>query len=255
MRISNRDKIIFLSSLFFAWSLIFVPPVVAKPKSGTLPDGRPFRTDAEGNQLIDYVAELESSVTYLKDRVGQLEQELDTSKQALVRFKEGEGCEEPRALPEAKLFERDLGIEAHPRTTAVVPGLTKGDSFEVKKPEANGTRLAATEVRPAPRALDLVDIARKQAEKSISSTRELLNERAKLFKSYIEIQEKKPISFSLSNPVSKKGHTLDQIAAAVKNSKRDREINYLGEEVRQIDKILKDDIALIKRVSKIKKEA
>jgi hypothetical protein len=71
------------------------------PARGRLADGRAFRTDAEGNQLVDYIAELELSVEQLNRRVNGLEFEL-SEKQAQVERLSKSGAKE------VALQEKDL---------------------------------------------------------------------------------------------------------------------------------------------------
>ena len=68
---------------------------------GRLPDGRAFRTDAQGNQLIDYIAELELSVEQLNRRVQGLEDEVK-EKQAII------ARERIDASSSGDLIERDI---------------------------------------------------------------------------------------------------------------------------------------------------
>ena len=49
---------------------------VADDTRGRLPDGRAFRTDAQGLQLVDYTAELEVAIETLNRRIESLESEL-----------------------------------------------------------------------------------------------------------------------------------------------------------------------------------
>ena len=79
---------------------------LAEPERGRLPDGRAYRTGAEGVQLVDYMAELELSVEELTRRIHGLEAELEAKQQRIDRF-ERTGSGEP------VLKERDLlGNEA-----------------------------------------------------------------------------------------------------------------------------------------------
>lgn len=73
----------------------------SKSNVGRLPDGRAYRTDAEGNQLVDYLAELELSVENLNRQVRGLEDEVKT-KQATI-----ERLEQAKPVP-ATVSERDL---------------------------------------------------------------------------------------------------------------------------------------------------
>jgi len=68
---------------------------------GRLPDGRAFRTDGQGAQLVDYIAELELSVEELNRRVGGLEDEVKEKQAAIERLQKGE-------MGEGRLIERDL---------------------------------------------------------------------------------------------------------------------------------------------------
>lgn len=68
---------------------------------GRLPDGRAFRTDAEGNQLVDYIAELELNVADLNRRLVGLETEVEQKQQVIDRMQSGRA-------PQGELSERDL---------------------------------------------------------------------------------------------------------------------------------------------------
>lgn len=57
---------LFLATLFVAQCLI-------AQERGRLPDGRAFRTDTDGNQVVDYIAELETTVDALTQQVIALE--------------------------------------------------------------------------------------------------------------------------------------------------------------------------------------
>lgn len=48
----------------------------AAPSNGVLPDGRAYRTDNNGNQVVDYIAELESQVDVLTKQVYTLEDQV-----------------------------------------------------------------------------------------------------------------------------------------------------------------------------------
>lgn len=63
----------------------------ADNERGRLPDGRAYRTDSGGNQLVDYIAELELSVDNLKRQVSGLEYEVE-QKQAIIDSGPSAGC-------------------------------------------------------------------------------------------------------------------------------------------------------------------
>jgi hypothetical protein len=60
---------LFLATLFIAQFLI-------AQDRGRLPDGRAFRTDTDGNQVVDYIAELETTVDALTQQIIALEDKL-----------------------------------------------------------------------------------------------------------------------------------------------------------------------------------
>lgn len=75
-----------------------------EPRRGRLPDGRAYRTNADGVQIADYIAELELSIEALNRRVEGLESELEEKQRQLERSGRG-------SFEEPALIERDL-IEA-----------------------------------------------------------------------------------------------------------------------------------------------
>lgn len=72
----------------------------AEKSRGVLPDGRAFRTDADGNQLVDYIAELEVGVETLNRQLESAQEELREKDSALSNCRSGtkEGLKE-RSLP------------------------------------------------------------------------------------------------------------------------------------------------------------
>jgi len=75
-------------------TLLFVASVPcvagAEDSRGRLPDGRAFRTDEQGNQLVDYIAELEVNAEALQRRVHGLEDELSEKQRIIERLGRGE---------------------------------------------------------------------------------------------------------------------------------------------------------------------
>ena len=81
---------VFSLSLFIAASICLIvstvwPAAAQEDQRGRLPDGRAYRTDAQGLELVDYIAELELNVAELKRKVTGLEGELQQKNQALSR--------------------------------------------------------------------------------------------------------------------------------------------------------------------------
>lgn len=84
-------------------------------KGGRLPDGRAFRVDSQGNQLVDYIAELEMNVDALNRRVQGLEYELEQKQAELQRVSTGKA-----AAPQS-VKERDLLASEDPFSCPACP--------------------------------------------------------------------------------------------------------------------------------------
>ncbi|MDD2943381.1 MAG: hypothetical protein PHC51_10505 [bacterium] len=67
---------------------------------GRLPDGRPYRVDASGYRLTDYIAELEVSLDDLKRQVVALENEVADKQKIISRYADGRGLEGARVEEE-----------------------------------------------------------------------------------------------------------------------------------------------------------
>ena len=63
--------------VIFPLLFIFSFEVAAEPKTGRLPSGQAYRTDAAGNQIVDYIAELEVKNEALERRIRGLVNEVE----------------------------------------------------------------------------------------------------------------------------------------------------------------------------------
>ncbi len=78
-------NLLFPSTILLVSLLCFTPVFGEESLRGRLPDGRAFRTDAQGVQIVDYIAELELSIEALNRRVAGLEIELEQKNSELER--------------------------------------------------------------------------------------------------------------------------------------------------------------------------
>ena len=100
-----RRLIIFSLSAFLV-PLILVSNVNSEdPEKGRLPDGRAYRTDPQGVQLVDYIAELELSIDELKRRVHGLQYEVE-EKEDIINALKRNGGEEPKVRETDLLLKR-----------------------------------------------------------------------------------------------------------------------------------------------------
>jgi len=91
--------------------LLFSCPTLAlaEPERGRLADGRAFRTDVEGTQIIDYIAELELSVEALQRRVYGLENEIDEKDRTLSRLRDRASSGVDEGVRERDILARSSG--------------------------------------------------------------------------------------------------------------------------------------------------
>ncbi|MBX7138211.1 MAG: hypothetical protein K1X83_09520 [Oligoflexia bacterium] len=136
--------------IILALTTVYIAPVQAEedPLRGRLPDGRAFRTDAKGNQLVDYVAELELAVEGLNRRVQGLELETQEKQKVIDRLNSG-------APQTGTLSETDL-----------LPG---GANLQNAKAEP-----AKIDCPPAPVLAPVVDDSQKEEILELRSRNQLL---------------------------------------------------------------------------------
>lgn len=123
---------------------------------GRLADGRAFRTDAEGNQLVDYIAELELSVEQLNRKVNGLEFELG-EKQAQVERLNAAGAK-AQALAERDLLK---GKELRPAKVA-----SGSNGFTSPAPTERAELVVATAQEPDRDCSPEVAAIQQQLEKA-----------------------------------------------------------------------------------------
>jgi len=87
--VMHKFKLFVLTCFFISASFVSADD----GKLGRLPDGRAFRTDSQGNQLVDYIAELEINVEALTRQVRGLEDE-NQQKQGIIQRLQASGAQE-----------------------------------------------------------------------------------------------------------------------------------------------------------------
>ena len=100
------------------------------PARGRRPDGRAYRTDADGIQIVDYIAELELSVEALNRRIKGLESELEEKQQELDRSGRGTAAK-------PKLVERNLIAAAPAAPQKCAPCVDQSGPLQTRLNEAN----------------------------------------------------------------------------------------------------------------------
>ena len=294
--------------------------IAAEPERGRLADGRAYRTDSQGNQLIDYIAELELEVDSLNRRVQGLEYEVITKQQTIDRLNAGENAE-----PDLK--ERDIPLSAgsRPDSFAVEAVAGSADAAQAdcrphdnysqlqgelaearnlleeergrcrKQAETDREKIAlletslkssrsegeTPEIEPARRMIDMrarlappPDVSksygrRAQTERAPSPVRQralevmrgsvntelnqiggLVNTRDTLVAQHGT--KTGTFSFRPSPAVSAEGLNVEQIRSRLNGAASVRDLNQLRQAASQIKNRIQEDIALIKRMFKLR---
>lgn len=157
-------KILLLSALLplTLSSLAFADDEAAT--RGRLPDGRAFRVDAQGNQLVDYIAELELSVEQLTRQVHGLEFEVEEKQRQVERLTHS-GAKEPA------IAEKDLLGDT--KETAQVPSereQTFAMNAAMKQQAEQAAKDCSAQIASTQQLLEKtkfdLDVARRVQEKS-----------------------------------------------------------------------------------------
>ena len=140
---------------------------------GRLPDGRAFRTDEQGNQLVDYIAELELSVEALNRQMRGLEDE-NRQKQGLIDRLQSSGAKDT-ALQERNLGETSNSVSKVNLKESCKPCDCTAQIASVRCPESNcSTEVKLCEEKLEDARIDKQIIAQREAE--LSALKNNLNE-------------------------------------------------------------------------------
>ncbi|MCB0318635.1 MAG: hypothetical protein KDD56_07745 [Bdellovibrionales bacterium] len=242
-------------------------------KRGRLPDGRAYRVDAAGNELVDYIAELEVTNDALKQRIIGLEDEVKEKVEAIDRIKEtGEinpQVEERNLLAvgnqeisgsESKAVEHNQELEKENSQLKTELAESKSKIVELQaelislkksvqqdassksaalenkylEPKASLRRSYAFSVDLEPLRKDLLEVER------------LIQQRDRALDAYLDTG--KPVGVAPQTPVSSRGLNPQTIKARLKAKLSAKEANKIRQDLLEIRSLMKDDIALLKRL-------
>jgi len=247
-------------TLFFCF---FASPISAAPLRGRLPDGRAFRTDAQGVQLTDYIAELELSVEALNKKILELERKVDE-------------CEAPE--DRIGVIEKDVltGKVICPTTAAVQAKLQKSDEkiaqLQIELLQARqkslileNTPMTATNNLSAEEKINALTAELKAAQiknqaskithkpvnkNSVRSAyhhlQALIAKRRTAYQRYT--LKNHNVNFELT-PTRTRDYDLETLRVAIDKTNDQKSLQQLGQAVSDITKKVEDDLALISRLA------
>ncbi|MEZ4754396.1 MAG: hypothetical protein R3A13_08830 [Bdellovibrionota bacterium] len=303
--------------------LCLVFDVFAESTRGRLPDGRAYRIDAAGNELVDYIAELEVNNDALKQRVINLEDELNEKNSAIERLKTTGSLDpeiQERSLISSKtqqvtqqadqdqlaatkdieaqlisvkelnqrlslhnqqLFE-ELNVLAENNKKLMTEKAQVVDFKLDAEVSAKQTKAAQQELEQLKKELALVkkensvlgskliklttvsqqssqpkaslksqpSVGNSSLNKEINQIELMIQQRDSLFNAYKNTNSK--IAFTPQQAISKRGMSLKAIKYRIKSPVSVGEISRLTKDLSDIRLKIKDDLALIKRLSSLK---
>jgi regulator of replication initiation timing len=284
---------------------------------GRLPDGRAFRTDATGNQIIDYIAELEVTIEALNRQVYGLQAELEekeagagataqltetntlgglgappaiSSKPAeLLQQTDSKSiaCEAENDALEKEISWYKTVLQSYKKDS---PALGSAHTEQVEKLSeqlANKTeeleelkakyqqleqdtenkaramlrdepstraRLSLGDKTRAPQQVNngaAVATLQSSARTELNQLHALIRSRDLLFKEYGKNSQ--ALTIAPSRAVSNRYLTPVQISQLINNASYPSEISALKRDISQIEKKIRDDIALVKRLDRAAK--
>jgi len=98
------------SPLAILFALVLAPPLNAGPSVGRYADGTPYRIDAEGNEIVDQLAELELEKQNSQFRIQALEKDLEEKEIALQQRRSNQP--EPQLYGEEKTASAAVSVAA-----------------------------------------------------------------------------------------------------------------------------------------------
>ena len=115
------------SPLAILFALVLAPPLNAGPSVGRYADGTPYRIDAEGNEIVDQLAELELEKQNSQFRIQALEKDLEEKEIALQQRRSNQP--EPQLYGEEKTASAAVSVAA----VAAAAAETARNSTRLKK--------------------------------------------------------------------------------------------------------------------------
>ncbi len=145
-----------------------------EPDRGRLADGRAFRKDAEGNQLVDYIAELELSVEALNRTVSSLEDDISERDRAIAGLSKCAQQENQAAIKERDLINPSNPTEDNNQLYDAIAACETKLKEVVTEFEANKIRIAtgcrSLEEQLAAKEATIASIKQSMDEKDLALT-------------------------------------------------------------------------------------
>lgn len=279
---------IFRAPSFGAIFFLLVAPTIASCQTSVLkssPDGRNFRVDSQGNQIADYVSELETEVDTLKNRVNALENDNEAKESTIVRLKKGE-CSQSSMTefdigPEASnpdadsisslgdvrirqlehkiktlktaLGSRDREIEdLRSRLGSAAPPKNKEAEEEDSEDESEERSRANFQlVEDISHERAMATRKSSELESQIATRDKLFGQyKSKLAKSKENESKKSVVIVQPGKLISASGHSLAAIKEQITQAETKREISLSLKEIDELRKIVESDISTVRRLLK-----
>lgn len=159
----------------FLLSVTLFVNAFAEDDRGRLTDGRAFRTDAQGMQLVDYIAELEVTIDELKRRVHGLQYEVEEKEDIISALKRNGGTT-------PSIVEKDLLTQKAANEILAVPLIKQQCPAPEPCPDSfkRGGGDCSQAVSSAKKEVALLTKEREQLQKTLTARNEMLSSYKKL---------------------------------------------------------------------------
>lgn len=274
------------SALLF--TLIIYGSVLNAQERGRLNDGRAFRIDENGNQLVDYIAELELDVESLTRKVSGLQSEL-AQKESMIKQMEERGVSSAHGdISEKTLVKSEQSVADNqssavcpaPKPAFCPPNATDAEmkkcSVELENSQRELQQLKRSvlsergplqrhgSVSPDARAAlkhqevaeppvtsrqQAINTYRQNLSTELLELKELTRTRDALYREFAE--NARGIQFKPSSGVSSQNRTVADISREIETMRNMQALASLSRDVTELKRRVHDDINLLKRIEGI----
>lgn len=252
--------------------ILALPIALFAQDNGRLADGRAYRTDNQGVQLVDYIAELELQVEEQKRTITSLVNQLEelNNNKSNTKLKEHDLLAEPKTGElstdilekrikdfESRNFELRATVLAKEnqviRLEEKIKTYEKEDNKNIllKEENSRNKKVAIKNIGSSTtKRSSAFNQLKSNLNKSLLDYKKELKKRDSLYKNYNNSRAKKSLAISLSKLKTKDGENYDSLSRKLKSATTFSSLSKIQKGVLEIRRSLRSDISLLDRLSK-----
>ena len=168
------SNLCFLGFIFLTFSISILN---ADEKKGRLPDGRAYRTDKEGNQLVDYIAEIELNSDGLNRKIQALEQDIEEKNKLIDRLSNGKSVPAEVAVSEKDIIKQSKNEQKNIKLESSKTERSQNAKLENTQSEIANKEIQCKEIQGNENQKDIQLISKQKTQ--IEDINTLLKEKEK----------------------------------------------------------------------------